>query len=416
MSIDINQKVFDLGKIKKPYKKGIFLAATSDSAFALGVMVGNIKEVMPDEIDIFYIAHDGFTLQEQEAFKKVAGYTPIKFISFTKNDLLSRLQTYGGGAWLLQVGFLKRWTHMAYAMFEPLLLLDECSCIVYLDFDILLLKSIKEIFSYKQYHFAAHRGRSKLNPTLKNYNGDFKDARVYRSGIVAYYDCIANPKECYKQIYRDSATFGINDQGVLSLLILQNCFRVKDLGYTYTGSTYWRKSRGFCIIHAWGSNGRFWNNALVYRFFGDIWGKYYQKWLDCGGSPYEKGFICKANYAIERIRFHLAYKLGYAMVENSKSFIGYLKIPFVLMYIAYKHKQEQKQYFKDIVINPHLKVPPLILYEDYKEALKEKQSIPYRLGSAVIKAHKNWYKGGYFNLFLDIRKIKLEYKRKLQSK
>ena len=50
-------------------------------------------------------------------------------------------------------------------------------------------------------------------------------------------------------------------------------------------------------------------------------------------------------------------------------------------------------------------------YEDYKEALKEKQSVPYRLGLALINAGKNWYIGGFFKLYEEIKKIKAEQKR-----
>ena len=52
--------------MKKPYKNGILLAATSNSAFAIGTMVANIAEVMSGEVDIFYIVHDGFTQSELE--------------------------------------------------------------------------------------------------------------------------------------------------------------------------------------------------------------------------------------------------------------------------------------------------------------------------------------------------------------
>ncbi|WP_096018702.1 glycosyl transferase [Campylobacter lanienae] len=397
--------------MKKPYKNGILLAATSNSAFAIGAMVANIAEVMSGEVDIFYIVHDRFTQSELEAFARVAGGAKIKFISFTKDDFAKRLEPHTNNQNILNSPFFSRWTHMAYGMFEPLLLLDECECIVYLDFDILLLKGIGELFRLKGYHFSAHRGKSLLNPTLRDYNGEFKDCRVYRSGIVAYYDTIPNPKECYNQIYNYSAKYGANDQGVFSLLILDNKFKVKNLGYEYTSSTFWRKSIGASIIHAWGRDGRFWNNELVYQFWGEIWDKYYQKWLKCGGSEYKGGFICKANYAIERIRYHLAYKLGYAMIENHTTIFGKIKLPFILLAIALKHRRQKIEYHKIIQTKPNLKVPPIEHYEDYRSALAEKQSAPYRLGQALIKATKTWYKGGLIKLYFEINEIKRDKKR-----
>ncbi|HED6603474.1 TPA: alpha-2,3-sialyltransferase, partial [Campylobacter coli] len=41
---------------------------------------------------------------------------------------------------------------------------------------------------------------------------------------------------------------------------------------------------------------------------------------------------------------------------------------------------------------------------DYKEALREKECFTYKLGQALIRADKEWYKGGYVGLWLEIRK------------
>ncbi|WP_134191492.1 hypothetical protein [Campylobacter coli] len=117
-----------------------------------------------------------------------------------------------------------------------------------------------------------------------------------------------------------------------------------------------------------------------------------------------------------RVREHLAYKLGQAMIVNSKTLLGYIKMPFVLSYIKDKHKQEQKIYQEKIKKDPSLKLPPLESYSDYKEALKEKECLTYKLGESLIKANKTWYKGGYIKLWFEIRRIKLEFKNKKEKK
>ncbi len=48
------------------------------------------------------------------------------------------------------------------------------------------------------------------------------------------------------------------------------------------------------------------------------------------------------NSAKSRIQNHLSYKLGQALITNSKSILGYIRMPFVLSYIKDKHKFEQK--------------------------------------------------------------------------
>ena len=103
----------------------------------------------------------------------------------------------------------------------------------------------------------------------------------------------------------------------------------------------------------------------------------------------------QAHSAKARIQSQLSYKLGQALIENSKSLWGYLRMPFVLSYIKDKHEFEQKAYKTKIKEHPHLALPSLESYPDYHEALKEKECFTYKLGQAFIKASKNWYGGGY---------------------
>lgn len=105
------------------------------------------------------------------------------------------------------------------------------------------------------------------------------------------------------------------------------------------------------------------------------------------------------NSAKARIHNHLSYKLGQALIENSKSVFGYIRMPFILSYIADKHKLEQKIYKEKIKQNPSFTLPPLGTYPDYNEALKEKECFTYKLGEALMKASNNWYGGGISNLY-----------------
>ncbi|WP_370658999.1 hypothetical protein [Campylobacter coli] len=108
-------------------------------------------------------------------------------------------------------------------------------------------------------------------------------------------------------------------------------------------------------------------------------------------------FQTQCGTAKSRIQNQLSYKLGQAMIVNSKSILGYIRMPFVLSYIKDKHKQEQKIYQEKIKKDPSLKLPPLESYPDYKEALKEKECLTYKLGEALIRANNNWYGGGISN-------------------
>ncbi|EIE2159663.1 sugar transferase, partial [Campylobacter jejuni] len=104
------------------------------------------------------------------------------------------------------------------------------------------------------------------------------------------------------------------------------------------------------------------------------------------------------NSAIERIKNHLAYKLGQAMIDFTNNGGGYIALFKKLYQIKRQHKKEQKIYQQTIQVFPQLKYPSLEACSDYEQALKYKFHLSYMLGEVLIKADKTWYKGGGFKL------------------
>ncbi|ECL3805977.1 DUF2972 domain-containing protein [Campylobacter jejuni] len=117
------------------------------------------------------------------------------------------------------------------------------------------------------------------------------------------------------------------------------------------------------------------------------------------------------NSAIERVKNHLAYKLGQAMIDftNSSSGGGYIALFKKLYKIKKQHKKEQKIYQQTIQIFPQLKYPSLETCPDYNEALRYKFHLSYMLGEVLIKAYQNWYKGAGFKLKNNIKKANKEF-------
>ncbi|EAH7586174.1 capsular biosynthesis protein, partial [Campylobacter lari] len=118
------------------------------------------------------------------------------------------------------------------------------------------------------------------------------------------------------------------------------------------------------------------------------------------------------NSAIDRIKNSLPYKLGFTILEYKKQHGGglYITLPYKLYKIKQQHKKEQKLYKQTIKIFPHLAYPKVEFCKDYNESIKYKYHLSYMLGEALIKAHKTWYKGGYFKLYKNIQNIKKQYK------
>ncbi|ELK4419636.1 sulfotransferase family 2 domain-containing protein [Campylobacter coli] len=118
-------------------------------------------------------------------------------------------------------------------------------------------------------------------------------------------------------------------------------------------------------------------------------------------------FQAQYGTAKSRIQNQLSYKLGQTMIVNSKSFLGCLLMPVILLGIVISHKQEQKIYKQKIEKDPSLKLPSLEQYPDYREAIKLKNHLSYKLGKELVKANKIWYKGGYFYFLYFIKKLKV---------
>ena len=101
--------------------------------------------------------------------------------------------------------------------------------------------------------------------------------------------------------------------------------------------------------------------------------------------------------ACERVKSHLAYKLGRAAIDNTKSLLGWIRILYVLSYIKESHKAI-----------PHTK--KLESLPDFKKALKIKESLVYKIGEVLKESSKIplLFKGVW--LWKNIKKVQKEHK------
>ncbi|EOD4836035.1 hypothetical protein ACJU1Q_001615, partial [Campylobacter upsaliensis] len=131
-------------------------------------------------------------------------------------------------------------------------------------------------------------------------------------------------------------------------------------------------------------------------------------------SPQAQIPLQKPKGALNRVHRHLAYKLGVAIIVCSKSLLGYARMPFVLYHIKAQHKFEQEKFQKALLKNPALKLPSLESYADYENALKEQQCYTYKLGLAMMEAHRNLFKGGLVWFYFESKRLKREFEKEKQ--
>lgn len=138
----------------------------------------------------------------------------------------------------------------------------------------------------------------------------------------------------------------------------------------------------------------------------------------CFAETYLNNLLKKTyeeNSAYMRVKNSLSYQLGSAMIKNSKSFCGIIKLPYILLWIKIKWHIKQTKYKKTYKKDPSTKLPPLIEYHypDYVKALKAKEHLSYKLGKSLIEGYKNAWRGGLIKFIIsDIPKIKNEFNKK----
>ncbi|MDY3113070.1 MAG: hypothetical protein SOW25_01930 [Helicobacter sp.] len=119
----------------------------------------------------------------------------------------------------------------------------------------------------------------------------------------------------------------------------------------------------------------------------------------------------KLTGAAERVKNHLNYKLGAAVIAASKERLFYLKLPFILWNLKREHNKAMQEYRQKVAKDSSLKLPPLEFYSDYEAAKKELNCFTYRLGSAFSYADRHKFCGGYLWLLFEINRIKAEFKK-----
>lgn len=86
----------------------------------------------------------------------------------------------------------------------------------------------------------------------------------------------------------------------------------------------------------------------------------------------------------QRIYNRLSYGLGFYAIKKSKTLLGWIGMPIILLSIFISCKQEQKIYQEKIKKDPPLKLPPLELYTDYQETRKKESSLYINFGQAIM--------------------------------
>lgn len=227
------------------------------------------------------------------------GGVNLVFVDFAFEDFSAEIKKYNPSFHIDKTNpILSRYTHMSYARFEALKFLCECERIVYLDFDMLLLRGIEEL-AQGDFDVACFRGSASLSQGIGALcPHHLKEVKNYSTGIIVFgsmrltgmYEFVYRFIAEHCEDYFTQAKLG--DQALFSLYLLTNPLKIYELGDKYYGNISWIKSKESSIIHAWRQHNRFWNNKLCALCWGQWW-VYYHRWLELGGSAYNGDWKAK---------------------------------------------------------------------------------------------------------------------------
>jgi hypothetical protein len=106
--------------------------------------------------------------------------------------------------------------------------------------------------------------------------------------------------------------------------------------------------------------------------------------------------------AAERVKRQLSYRLGATMINQSRSFSGWVTMPTALM-------RETRQYRSEFAERSNEKLPPIHRYTDAHEAERVKNHLSYRLGQAMVANARTPI--GWVKLPWALRKAHVEYRK-----
>jgi len=252
----------------------VCLSLTSDLEFAAGVTILNFIEVHASKDFDFQIFSDSdlFTLQRVVRAKgasiRVTRYKP-------------------------PVAFLKLWGSRAIGQFSPLVLakfeafnmLSSYGAILWLDYDIVILEPVITLLKEQDYDFAfMGSGQPASNGFLKNSDPVLAEQEGMSAGIFYLKNSFPGHANASERLYElfesNSWNLFYPEQAIFDLFIRERKFRYRRLDQEVFCSHPEQSSSKASILHSWGQR-KFWNGLT-----NTIWNRYYQEWVDLGGSRY----------------------------------------------------------------------------------------------------------------------------------
>ena len=285
-------------------KTAIVTGGTKNQFPAIAVLALNIADKCPNLADELVIFHDGIPIEEQRKVNKIF---PSRFIEYkspflNKNDFTDTVSKY--------------FSLMVFCKYECWKLLDEYKCVIWSDYDILILENIEEIANRKEYYAKFVKNKflvTKFERNLFwNFENDLSSFNVLgdciSTPIFVLYDDFPNYKifyeKCLKLTNYYSSALWTPEEAIISILFQNNKIEYDEIDpviYVTQPFEYNKNKNNAKILHAAGQP-KFWNGLE-----NQTWNKYYNIWVkQYDGEPFSEN-IKKKNALKKIIKCILPY-------------------------------------------------------------------------------------------------------------
>lgn len=257
----------------------------------IGQMLLQIEKTNRDVFDEVIVFDTGLNDNDKALMQKLMPCRFIKYESPISNELLKRDR-------------FKRFSLIMFARYEMFRLLNDYSLIMWMDTDMVIQGSLKELLDETVgYGFSIlcedphNKSAKKVDYMRTNFFHAISkynmNTYLYCTGMIIVRDCLEQSCDftewCYQKTLEWADNLNLPDQGVLNALTQEFKLNVKPFGnngkygcYPFIG----RNCEDAITVHSWGTN-KFWNNWYLNCKF-PFWEECYREWIDMGGSTLDR--------------------------------------------------------------------------------------------------------------------------------
>ena len=290
-------------------KNAIFLSDTRD--FLVGQMLVQINNTNPGLFDEALIYYDKEIDKKDK--KIMESIMPCRFIKYN-----SKIDEN-----FYKKDRFKRFTKLAFARYEMFNHLSEYENILWIDTDVVIQGSLKPLLDKASTTGMAmlcedEVNKSAINTDVVRTNFTISipsydmNLPLYCSGLIVVneklkdYDLLTS--WCYEKTDELADYLNLPDQGVLNLMIQEfelDVVPIGDNGKYGAMPYYGRDCSKSVVVHSWGRN-KFWNSWYLLKKY-PKWYEAYLKWIELGGSAYDKEFLPDVSVVIPVYKPNLEY-------------------------------------------------------------------------------------------------------------